>query len=196
MDFFLRTHDTYYFSGGTINGFISTGGVFCISGGHFTDFVMFNNKHGEANPDIQLSGNAEFDRPEHMIYANDEGHTIQMTISDNAHVGAMVFDIMGDGIVNYPVFIINDGYFTVDTSTWCNTSGAGENALQISSTPEQYDNQTDWIADSNTYTWREKQPVFTGHSLSLNGDIGVNFYIELTEEQAAKTRVTFSKPRM
>ncbi len=33
---------------------------------------------------------------------------------------------------------------------------------------------------------------FTGHSLSLNGDIGVNFYLDLTEEEAADTTVSFA----
>lgn len=32
---------------------------------------------------------------------------------------------------------------------------------------------------------------FAGHSLTLNGDIGVNFFLNLTDEQAAKTTVSF-----
>ena len=34
--------------------------------------------------------------------------------------------------------------------------------------------------------------LFAGHSLSLKGDIGVNFFLNLTAEQAAKTFVSFS----
>ena len=34
--------------------------------------------------------------------------------------------------------------------------------------------------------------LFAGHSLSLEGDIGVNFYLNLTEEQAANAAVTFT----
>ena len=34
--------------------------------------------------------------------------------------------------------------------------------------------------------------LFAGHSLTLNGDIGVNFFLNLTDEQAAKTTVSFS----
>ena len=37
-----------------------------------------------------------------------------------------------------------------------------------------------------------KKKYFTGHSLSLNGDIGVNFFIDLTAEEAANTTVTFT----
>ena len=33
--------------------------------------------------------------------------------------------------------------------------------------------------------------LFAGHSLTLNGDIGVNFFLNLTDEQAAKTTVSF-----
>ena len=33
--------------------------------------------------------------------------------------------------------------------------------------------------------------LFAGHSLTLNGDIGVNFFLNLTAEQAAKTTVSF-----
>ncbi len=38
--------------------------------------------------------------------------------------------------------------------------------------------------------WERK--LFAGHSLSLNGSIGVNFYLNITAEQAAKTSVSFS----
>lgn len=38
----------------------------------------------------------------------------------------------------------------------------------------------------------EKDSIFNGHSLTLNGDIGVNFYLNLTVEQAAKTTVSFT----
>ena len=34
--------------------------------------------------------------------------------------------------------------------------------------------------------------LFTGHSLTLNGDIGVNFFLNLTDEQAANTTVSFN----
>lgn len=184
--------DTYYFTGGTVGGFLGAdGGTFHISGGHFTDLVMFNNGNDEASLEIDLSGDAEFDRLEHMIYSDPDSSEIHMTISDNVRIGTMVFDIMGDYVVNYPVLTVNGGYFTVDPRTWLDTEGAGENAVQILATPEQYSGQADWAADSDTYTWRVKQ-VFTGHSLSLNGDIGVNFYVDLTEEQAASAAVTFT----
>lgn len=35
-------------------------------------------------------------------------------------------------------------------------------------------------------------PCFTGHSLSLNGDIGVNFYLDLTAEEAADATISFA----
>ncbi|MBQ1475108.1 MAG: hypothetical protein IIZ32_07375, partial [Ruminococcus sp.] len=35
-------------------------------------------------------------------------------------------------------------------------------------------------------------PYFTGHSLSLNGDIGVNFYLDLTAEEAADATISFA----
>ena len=103
----------------------------------------------------------------------------------------ILIDIMGEGVVDYPVLTIKGGYFTVDPTAWLHTEGAGENAVQILATPEQYSGQADWAADSDTYTWRVKQ-AFTGHSLSLNGDIGVNFYVDLTEEQAASATVSFT----
>lgn len=154
------TEDTYYFTGGTINGFIGAdGGTFHISGGHFTDLVMFNNGNDEADLEIILSGDAQFDRLEHMIYANEDGPAIHMTISDDVRIGTMVFEIMGDGIVNDPVLTVNGGYFTVNPTTWLDTAGAGENAVQISAAPERYDSQADWAADSGVYTWRVKAPA-------------------------------------
>ena len=38
----------------------------------------------------------------------------------------------------------------------------------------------------------ELLPVFAGHSLTLNGDIGVNFYLNLTAAQAANATVDFA----
>ena len=75
------------------------------------------------------------------------------------------------------------GYFTVDPRTWLDEVNGDTNVVQILAEPEQYSGQTDWAADSETYTRRVKQP-FISHSLSLNGDIGVNFYIGITAEQA------------
>ena len=185
------TEDTYYITGGTVSGeFFADGGTFYISGGHFTGLVMFNNGNDDADLEIHLSGNAEFDRLEHMIYADEGASHIHMTIGDNVRIRAILFDIM-NGTVTYPVLTVNGGYFTVDPRTWLETANGDENVVQIPAVPEQYGDQTDWAADSDTYTWRVKQ-AFTGHSLSLNGDIGVNFYIDLTEEQAADATVTFT----
>ncbi|MBQ6267623.1 MAG: InlB B-repeat-containing protein [Clostridia bacterium] len=193
------TEDTYYFTGGTVSGFIGAdGGTFHISGGHFTEIVMFNNGNEDANLEIDLSGDAEFDRLEHMIYANEGGDAefdrlehmiyaneggpaIHMTISDNVRVGAMLFEIMGDGVVNDTVLTVNGGYFTVDPTTWLDTAGAGENAVQILGAPEQYVDQTDWAADSAVYTWRVKPTTVAAHSLTLDGTIGVNFYVDVPQ---------------
>lgn len=178
------SEDTYYFTGGTVSGYIGAdGGIFHISGGHFTDFVMFNNGNNEANLEIILSGDAEFDELEHMIYANDGSPTIHMTINDNVRVREMEFSIMGDGVVDYPVLTINGGYFAEDPRTWRDTAGVGEDVVQIASVPEQYEDQSDWAADSTVYTWRVTPPipVFSGHSLILGSDIGVNFYTQLDE---------------
>lgn len=37
-----------------------------------------------------------------------------------------------------------------------------------------------------------KRKYFTGHSLTLDGDIGVNFYVDLTAEEAANATVSFT----
>lgn len=45
----------------------------------------------------------------------------------------------------------------------------------------------------NQKTIRRYDPsIFAGHSLSLSGDIGVNFYLDLTAEQAANATVSFT----
>ena len=152
---------------------------------------MFNNGNDEADLEVNLSGNAEFDRLEHMIYTGEESSRIHMTISDDVRVGAMMFEIMGNGTLTYPVLTVNGGYFTVDPRTWLDEVNGDTNVVQILAEPEQYSGQTDWAADSETYTRRVKQP-FISHSLSLNGDIGVNFYIGITAEQAENASVTFT----
>ena len=64
--------------------------------------------------------------------------------------------------------------------------------------------ETTQTANANGYTFAmpqenvevsaefEKDSIFTGHTLTLNGDIGVNFYLNLTAEQAANTTVSFT----
>ena len=180
------TEDTYYFTGGTVSGFIGAdGGTFHISGGHFTDLVMFNNGNEEAELEIELSGDAEFDRLEHMIYSGEEASAIHMTISDNVRVGTMVFDIMGDSVVDYPVLTVSGGYFTVDPAVWLDTAGAGENAVQIIGEAEQYDNQADWAADSGTYTWRVK-----GGAAVLIGDVNLDGIISIRDVTAIQRHVS------
>ena len=44
-----------------------------------------------------------------------------------------------------------------------------------------------------TYTDERITDAFTNHSLSLDGSIGVNFYLNLTEEDVQKATVTFSR---
>ena len=49
--------------------------------------------------------------------------------------------------------------------------------------------------DGKTYTDTKEidgRDYFIGNSLTLNGDIGVNFFLELTEEEAAKATVSFA----
>ena len=48
---------------------------------------------------------------------------------------------------------------------------------------------SDWN-DTVSFTTRENNK-FVGHSLTLGGSIGVNFFLELTEQQAADNTVTF-----
>ena len=49
----------------------------------------------------------------------------------------------------------------------------------------------DSVTDNLTFD-ASRDLLFAGHSLSLNGSIGVNFYLNLTEEQAEKTTVSFT----
>ena len=46
--------------------------------------------------------------------------------------------------------------------------------------------------DTKTVKKETGRTVFTGHSLSLGGDIGVNFYLDLTEEEKENATVSFT----
>ena len=85
------------------------------------------------------------------------------------------------------------------------TSPTPEGAAAISAAPESGTViETTQTANANQYTFAmpqenvevsaefEKDSIFTGHTLTLNGDIGVNFYLNLTAEQAANTTVSFT----
>ncbi len=158
VDLFAWTQDAYYFTGGTFSGmFAADGGAIHISGGHFTDRVMFNNGNREAQLEITLSGSAVIDELEQMIYAVEGNPNIHMTISDQVCVGDMLFAIVDDGQLTYPALTVNGGYFTTDPRTWREEAEVDETVLEIASEPEQYDGQTDWAADGAVYPWRVKQ---------------------------------------
>ena len=106
-----------------------------------------------------------------MIYAGNEKSTIRMTVGGGVRIAEMIFEIMGEGTVDYPVLTVNGGYFGVDPRTWQNVEGAGAGAVVISSEPEEYNGQTDWEADSDVYTWRV---VLSGDPLDLDGNGVVN----------------------
>ena len=166
------TEDTYYFTGGTVNGFIGAdGGVFHISGGHFTGEVMFNNSNEEAKLEIDLSCDAEFASLEHMIYTNEDSPAIHMTISDNVRVNSMVFSVMGDGVLNYTTLIVNGGYFAVNLRTWANNANEGN--VVVSGETEQYSSQENWAADSSVYAWRIREPKGGIGGVNLDGNIDI-----------------------
>ena len=149
------TEDTYYFTGGTVTGFIGAdGGTFCISGGRFTGNVMFNNGNENASLEVTLSGDAEFALLEHYIYSDPDCSAIHLTISENVRITDMEFDIMGNDTVTYPVLTVSGGYFTFDPSAMLDEANGDTNVVQIASEPEQYVDQTDWTADETVYTWR------------------------------------------
>ena len=53
------------------------------------------------------------------------------------------------------------------------------------------DGGDNWF-ENMIYAENSESDLFKGHSLSLNGDIGVYFYLDLTEEQAAGTTLSFN----
>ncbi len=50
---------------------------------------------------------------------------------------------------------------------------------------------TDNAVYTATYT-RAPKPAYTGHSLTLSGDIAINFFVDLTDEQAENNTMNFS----
>ena len=158
VDLIAWTQDAYYFTGGMVSGmFAADGGSIHISGGHFTDTVMFNNGNREAELEITLSGSAVLDELEQMIYAVEGNPSIHMTISDEVRVGDMLFAIVDDGTLTYPALTVSGGYFTTDPRVWREEAQVDETVLEIACEPEQYDGQTDWAADGAVYPWRVKQ---------------------------------------
>ena len=148
------TDDTYYFTGGTVTGFIGAdGGTYYISGGHFTKIVMFNNGNENASIEVTLSGDAEFDFLEHYIYSDPNASAIHMTISENVLIKDMEFEIMGNDTVTYSVLTVTGGYFTFDPANLLAEANGDTNVVQIASI-EQYADQADWAADETLFAWR------------------------------------------
>ena len=100
-----------------------------------------------------------------------------MTVSGNVRIGAMLFEVMGEGAVTYTVLTVNGGYFGADPRTWFGGYAAGDpdDIVQIAAEPEEYDGQADWAADSTTYTWRVKTSSAPVVKIGdVNGDGVVN----------------------
>ena len=145
----------------SVTGVFADGGRFHISGGHFTDTVMFNNGNDNAALEIDLYGDAVIDDLEYMIYVDDGSPATHMTINDRVRVGDMLFAVVSDGVLNYSALTVNGGYFHSDPRTWRDEIQMDANALVIAWEPEQYSGQADWEADSAVYPWRVKQETRT-----------------------------------
>ena len=109
------TADTYYITGGQVNGFFGAdGGNINISGGVFSGSVFFNNGSDAADLVINLSGDAEFLHLDFWVYSMTDMRKMIMTVSDSVKIADMKFGIMGPGKGNKPNLIINGGYFDSD----------------------------------------------------------------------------------
>lgn len=92
-----------------------------------------------------------------------------------------------------------DGYTAAAVTVTCSSCGTQENLSAVVTktyTPENtVYTATATATDGQTFTdtkYVAGQVYFPGHSLSLNGDICVNFYLNLSEDQAANAVVDFS----
>lgn len=135
------------------------------------------------------------------------------TAKINFTAGMETYTITTDFEIYYCTVIWKNGTETLETN---NEAVYGKSPTYNGTTPFKEDDEiysytfTGWTDGNNTYAANALpalnsdtvtytavfEPVlknrFKGHSLTLNGDIGVYFYIRLTQEEAESTTVTFS----
>ena len=96
-----------------------------------------------------------------------------------------------------PVWTWSEDYSSATAKFTCSVCG-DEQTEEASITVNDFEDRTEYKA---TVTFEDKEftdtktvfkKLFTGHSLSLAGDICVNFYLNITAEQAADTTVSFT----
>ena len=135
--------------------------------------------------------------------------TVSSKISKGVHVyTAFVFlygtpyvdSQVGSHTYGEPVWSWSEDYQTSTATFTCTDARCGHAEIVDATVTEAY------TADSTTYTasvtfegaeytdtkTAESRKYFVGHSLSLTGDIRINYYLNLTDEQAQGAAVDFS----
>lgn len=174
---FIAFNGHFTISGGAFNKeFDLYSGVCTITGGIFHDelyvydgtctisggtllycYMTISNHHG--NPTVLLSGSAEIFGVWLDIDTDKDSSDMCLTVSGNARVTAMDFEIDGEGNGKKPNLLLNGGYFVQNPITWKNDSDMIF-TYRFSDVPEEYAGQQNWSADGAKYPWRINQAGF------------------------------------
>ena len=114
------TQDTYYFTAGGFGenaSFFADGGTYFISGGSFLPTMTFNNGNQNASLSINISGDAEFEKLQYVIYDYADESPVIMTIEGDARINEMDYRVMGDGGGARPTLVMNGGYYAENPMT-------------------------------------------------------------------------------
>ena len=190
---------------------VTVTGIGDYTGSYSADFTVKDHTYGE--PEWEWSD--DLTTATLVFTDEDDGYTsrinapVSSKISKGVHVytafillyGTPYYDTeVGDHLFGEPVWTWSDDCKTAAATFTCTDARCGHTETVDATVTDTYTASTTTysasvIFDGVEYTdlkTVDKQKYFVGHSISLAGDIRINYYLNLTDEQAQDATVNFS----
>ena len=148
----VYSNDTVEFDGAVVNGEVyASSGDISIKDTRVDDGVYFAND--ENNLDLTASISGKSDILELGVYKYEPKYgDISVTVSDTARIGSAYCSFSDKATKDTPTLILEGGYYHSNPEGLVDEDNSAY--ISISGEPEEFDDQEDWAADPDYYTWR------------------------------------------
>ncbi|MCR4840635.1 MAG: cell wall-binding repeat-containing protein, partial [Lachnospiraceae bacterium] len=146
------SNDTVELDGAVVSGEVYvTSGDISIRDTRLDDDVCFDNNDNYLDLTVSISGKSEIFDLEIYRYGIEYGD-MSVTVSDTVRIGSTYFSFSDKVTKDTPTLILEGGYYYSNPAGWV---GEDKSAyISISGEPEEFDDQEDWAANPNYYSWR------------------------------------------
>ena len=141
-------------TGGSVTYIQQEGGAIKLSGGKIGRVGAWNNDSGENGLSLEIAGNAtEIAKLSVGYYGGESAGYAEVTISGAPQIQSLGFDFdEGEGV--WGSLTITGGYFGEDPKAVLATYDAANTITAVINEVEEYNSQSNWIEDHETYGWR------------------------------------------